>query len=67
MHLDIMKNIKSPILSDLDINYFKYKLYNYDNEQINTIIHALILEINSFKKININKKKIKTSFLPSPI
>tara|TARA_A100001015_G_scaffold229980_2_gene260140 strand:- start:7671 stop:9572 length:1902 start_codon:yes stop_codon:yes gene_type:complete len=65
--LDIMKNINTPILTDLDINYFKYKLYNYNNDQINTIIKALIFEINSFKKININKKKIKTSFLPSPI
>ena len=40
-----MKNINSPILTNLDINYFKYKLYNYDELQANTIIEAILSEI----------------------
>ena len=65
--LDLMKNINSPILTNLDINYFKYKLYNYDELQANTIIEAILSEIKSFKKIKINKKNLNTIFLPSPI
>ncbi|MDA8918174.1 hypothetical protein N9I08_00340 [Candidatus Pelagibacter sp.] len=65
--LDIMRNINSPTMTDLDINYFKYKLYNYDNLQVKSITNSIISEINNFKKIDINKKKIHSVFLPSPI
>ena len=61
--LDLMKNINSPSLTDLDINYFKYKLYNYDKMQIKTITKSIIREIDNLKKININiKKKNKICF-----
>jgi ribulose-phosphate 3-epimerase len=51
----------------MDINYFKYKLYNYDNLQVKSITNSVISEINNFRKIDINKKKIHSVFLPSPI
>jgi len=65
--LDIMRSINSPTMTDLDIKYFKYKLYNYNNLQIKSITNSIISEINNYKKININKKKIHSVFLPSPI
>ena len=65
--LDIMRNINSPAMTDLDIKYFKYKMYNYDNLQIKSITNSIISEIDNYKKININKKKIRSVFLPSPI
>ena len=65
--LDLMKSINSPILTTLDVNYFKYKLYNFDKLQAQTIIESIISEINNFKKIKINKKYFSTVFLPSPI
>ena len=66
--LDLMRSINSPVLTDMDINYFKYKLYNYDKLQINTITKSVIKEINNLNKININlKRKSNSIFLPSPI
>jgi len=65
--LDIMRNINSPSLTEQDIDYFKYKLYNYDALQIKSIISSIFKEINNFKKININLKKTNSIFLPSPI
>ena len=66
--LDLMKSINSPTLTDLDVNYFKYKLYNFDKLQINAITKSVIKEINNLKKININNgRKVNSVFLPSPI
>ena len=66
--LDLMRSINSPILTDLDINYFKYKLYNYDKMQTKAITKSITKEISNLNKININtKKKIHSIFLPSPI
>ena len=66
--LDLMRSINSPSLTDLDVNYFKYKLYNFDKMQINAITKSIIKEISNLKKININTgKKINSVFLPSPI
>lgn len=65
--LDIMRNINSPTLTEQDINYFKYKLYNYNSLQIKSITNSIFNEINNFKKININLKKTNSVFLPSPI
>ncbi len=66
--LDLMRSINSPVLSEMDINYFKYKLYNYDKLQINCITKSIIKEINNLNKINDNfKRKESSIFLPSPI
>lgn len=66
--LDLMRSINSPVLSDMDINYFKYRLYNYDKLQINCITKSIIREINNLNKINSNIKRLDSSiFLPSPI
>ena len=62
------RSINSPVLSDMDINYFKYRLYNYDKLQINCITKSIIREINNLNKINSNIKRLDSSiFLPSPI
>ena len=66
--LDLIRSINSPVLSDMDINYFKYRLYNYDKLQINCITKSIIREINNLNKINSNIKRLDSSiFLPSPI
>ena len=63
-----MRSINSPVLSEMDINYFKYKLYNYDKLQINCITKSIVKEINNLNKIDDNiKRKNNSIFLPSPI
>ena len=51
------RSINSPVLSEMDINYFKYKLYNYDKLQINCITRSIIKEINNLNKINDNFRR----------
>ena len=45
-----MRSINSPTLTDLDINYFKYKLYNFDKLHVKAITKSIISEINNLKK-----------------
>ena len=44
-----------------DINYFKYKLYNYDKLQIDCITKSIIREINNLNTINNNLKQKSNS------
>ena len=59
-----MRNINLA-MTDLDIKYFKYKMYNYDNLQIKSITNSIISEIDNIKKLILIKNC--SVFLPSPI
>ena len=67
---DLIKLINSPNLTDNDKEYFKYKLYNFDNNQSKYIANEVsenLLNYNLVTKKRINSKKIKQKFLMSPI
>lgn len=63
----IMLNINSPLLTNMDINYFKYKFFKYSKRQVKTILDALKLEIKSKKKLFNKRLNNKSLFLPSLI
>lgn len=63
--MDLMKLIKTPSLTQNDVNYFKYKSYNVTRDQAKYL--SKLVGVNENEKTPKNKKKIKAKFLLSPI
>ena len=65
--LDLMRSINSPTLTDLDVNYFKYKLYNFDRgvhaEPLKIMMYMTVYKVINLMVVRIIKARLASCFL----